>query len=54
MKKGRFNGAQIVAILQQEQSGQAVAQIVQEHGLSEAKFYGWKSEYPRTSVSELI
>jgi putative transposase len=43
MKKGRFSEAQIVAILQQQASGQTVAQIVREHGLSEATFYAWLS-----------
>ncbi|TVT36930.1 transposase [Hymenobacter setariae] len=38
MKKGRFSEAQIVAILHQQASGQTVAQIVREHGLSEATF----------------
>jgi len=42
MKKGRCSEAQIVAILQQQASGQTVAQIVREHGLSEATFYAWK------------
>ena len=41
MKKGRFSEAQTVAILQQQASGQTVAQIVREHGLSEATFYAW-------------
>jgi len=53
MKKGRFNEAQIVAILQQQASGQTVAQIVREHGLSEATFYAWKSKYAGASVTEL-
>ena len=53
MKKGRFSEAQIVAILQQQQSGQTVAQIVREHGLSEATFYTWKSKYAGASVAEL-
>ncbi len=40
MKKSRFSDtAQIVAILQQQQSGQTVSQIVREHGISEATFY---------------
>jgi hypothetical protein len=38
MKKGRCSEAQIGAILQQQASGQTVAQIVREHGLSEATF----------------
>jgi putative transposase len=53
MKKGRFSEAQIVAILQQQQSGQTVAQMVSEHGLSEATFYAWKSKYAGASVAEL-
>ena len=53
MKKGRFSEAQIVAILHQQASGQTVAQIVREHGLSEATFYAWKSKYAGASVTEL-
>ena len=30
-----------------------MAQIVREHGLSEATFYAWKSKYAGTSVAEL-
>ncbi|GGF17967.1 transposase [Hymenobacter cavernae] len=52
MKKGRFSEAQIAAILQQQASGQTVAQIVREHGLSEATFYAWKSKYAGASVAE--
>jgi putative transposase len=53
MKKGRFSEAQIVAIPQQQASGQTVAQIAREHGLSEATFYAWKSKYAGASVAEL-
>ncbi|WBA44016.1 IS66 family insertion sequence element accessory protein TnpA [Hymenobacter canadensis] len=53
MKKERFSETQIVAILQQQASGQNVAQIVREHGLSEATFYKWKSKYAGASVAEL-
>ena len=53
MKKERFSEAQIVAILRQQASGQTVAQIVREHGLSETTFYAWKSKYAGTSVAEL-
>jgi putative transposase len=42
-----------VAILQQQANGQTVAQIVREHGLSEATFYAWKSKYAGASVGEL-
>ena len=53
MKKSRFSDAHIVAILQQQQSGQNVAQIVREHGLSEATFYTWKTKYAGLQGSEL-
>lgn len=53
MKKSRFSEAQIVAILQQQQSGQTVAHIVREHGISEATFYTWKTKYAGLQVSEL-
>jgi len=53
MKKGRFNESQIVAILKQQESGQTVAQIAREHGISEATFYTWKSKYGGMQVSEL-
>lgn len=36
MKANRFSEAQIVAILKQQHSGQAVVQIAREHGISEA------------------
>jgi putative transposase len=42
-----------VVILQQQASGQTVAHIVREHGLSEAAFYAWKSKYAGASVAEL-
>jgi putative transposase len=42
-----------VAILQQQASGQTVAQIVREHDLSEATFYTWKSKYAGASMAEL-
>jgi len=53
MKKGRFNESQIVAILKQQESGQTVAQIARQHGISEATFYTWKSKYGGIQVSEL-
>lgn len=53
MKKERFSEAQLVAILQQQASWQTVAQIVREHGLSEATFCAWKSKYAGASGAEL-
>ena len=53
MKGGRFSESQIVAILKQQDSGQTVAQITRQHGVSEATFYVWKAKYGGMQVSEV-
>jgi putative transposase len=53
MKQGKFSESQIVAILKQQDSGQTVAQITREHGVSEATFYNWKAKYGGMQVSEV-
>ena len=53
MKAGKFSESQIVAILKQQDSGQTVAQITREHGVSEATFYNWKAKYGGIQVSEV-
>lgn len=53
MKQGKFSESQIVAILKQQDSGQTVAQITRENGVSEATFYNWKAKYGGMQVSEV-
>ncbi len=53
MKAGRFSESQIVAILKQQDSGQTVAQITREHGVSDATFYNWKAKYGGMQISEV-
>ena len=53
MKAARFTESQIVAILKQQNSGQTVAQISREHGISEATFYGWKAKFGGMQASEV-
>lgn len=53
MKAARFTESQIVAILKQQDSGQTVAQISREHGISEATFYGWKAKFGGMQASEI-
>ena len=53
MKATRFTESQIVAILKQQDSGQTVAQITREHGISEATFYNWRAKYGGMQVSEV-
>ena len=53
MKKTKFSESQIVAILQEGESGLPVAQILRKYGISKATYYNWKSKYGGTSVAEL-
>lgn len=53
MKAKRFSEAQIVAILNQQQTGLTVAHIVRQHGISEATFYNWKSKYGGMQVADV-
>lgn len=53
MKAKRFSEAQIVAILNQQQTGVTVAQIIRQHGISEATFYNWKSKYGGMQVADV-
>jgi putative transposase len=53
MKKSTFTESQIVAILKQGESGVPVAQILREHGISQATYYNWKAKYGGVSVAEL-
>ncbi len=52
MKKRRFSEAQILGILRQQDQGQTVVQICREHGIIKPTFYGWKSKFGGTRVSE--
>ena len=51
MKK-RFNEAQIIGVLQEQEAGSKVADLCRRHGISEATFYNWKSKYGGMTVSE--
>jgi putative transposase len=53
MKKTRFSESQIVAVLQEGETGLPVAQILRKYGISQATYYKWKSKYGGTSVAEL-
>jgi len=53
VKKSRFTESQIVAILNEGESGLKVAEICRRHGISQPSYYKWKSKYAGVSVSEL-
>ena len=53
MKKSKFSESQIVAILKEGESGVPVAQVLRQHGISQATYYNGKAKYGGASVAEL-
>lgn len=53
MKKSRFTESQIVAIINQQESGVRVADICREHSISEQTFRNWKAKYGGMAVSDV-
>ena len=45
MKTSRFTDSQIIAILKQAEGGSPVPELCREHGISNATFYKWRSEF---------
>ena len=45
MKQKRYTTEQIIRILRQADSGQAIEEICREHNISEGSFYRWKKKY---------
>ena len=52
MKRSRFSDEQIIAIVKEQESGMATAEVCRRHGISGAKFYKWKAKYGGLEVSE--
>jgi putative transposase len=53
MAKKARSEEQILRALHQAESGERVADICREHGVSEATFYVWKKKYSGLALSEL-
>ena len=52
MRRSRFSQEQVIAILKEQESGVATADICRRHGISSATFYKWKSKFGGLEVSE--
>jgi putative transposase len=52
MKRKRFNEEQMIAILQEAESGAEVPDLARKNGISEGTFYRWRSKYGGMDFSE--
>lgn len=52
MKGKRFTDEQIIRILQEAESGVAVADLCRKHNCSQQSFYRWKAKYGGMDVPE--
>ena len=52
MKSKRFKEEQIIRLLQEAESGLAVADVCRKHNCSEQSFYLWKAKFGGMQVSE--
>jgi putative transposase len=52
VKKGRFNEAQIIGVLREQEAGVTTAEVCRRHGISEQTFYRWKAKYSGMSMSD--
>ena len=52
MKRSRFSEEQVIAILKEQESGVATADVCRRHGISSATFYKWKARFGGLEVSD--
>jgi putative transposase len=52
VRQSRFKEEQIIAILREQESGVATAEVCRRHGISSATFFKWKAKYGGMDVSD--
>ena len=52
MRRSRFSEEQIIGILKEHQAGLSAADLGRKHGISDATFYKWRSQYGGMEVSQ--
>ena len=53
MVRKRYTEEQIIAVLNEAESGARTADLWRKYGMSDATFYNWKAKYAGLTVSEL-
>jgi putative transposase len=53
MKRKHFTEEQIMAVLNQAETGVPVKEICRQHGFTEQTFYRWKKQYAGLGITEL-
>ena len=52
MRRSRFSEEQVIGVLKAVESGQKVADVCRERGISQGTYFRWKAKYGGMDVSE--
>ena len=52
MKKSRFTEERFISILKEHHAGLSAGDLCRKHGISDATFYKWRSQYGGIEVSQ--